>query len=434
MNDLGVRDRYDAIGRDRRDSPAVDREIESPVKHRLWARRRWGGRLFALGGFLLLAAGLSLGVWGKISQQEQVTATAEQARDFIPSVRVATVEASPATVSVTLPGTTAAFAAANIFARATGYIATRNVDIGDHVKAGELLAQLAVPELDDQISQNEATLNQLKSALTQAEANRRLRQVTWDRDQPLVEKGWVTRQQGDVDVQNLRAQEAGVAAAKHNVTAQENLVKQLYQNRDYASVVAPFDGVITQRNVDVGSLVQGPPTATSGTFMFEIMQEDVIRVSAYVPQDAAFGVAPGVGAVVRVPEIPDREFPGTVTRIADALQPGTRTLLTEIDIPNPDGALTPGIYCTIELHIPRKTSSLSVPADALIFNRNGMQVAVVSNGKAEIRKVNVKRDLGTRVEVDTGLKAGEQVILNPPVTLVDGSKVQLRPAAAAPDS
>jgi len=258
--------------------------------------------------------------------------------------------------------------------------------------------------------------------------------VTWDRDQPLVEKGWVTRQQGDVDVQNLRAQEAGVAAAKHNVTAQENLVKQLYQNRDYASVVAPFDGVITQRNVDVGSLVQGPPTATSGTFMFEIMQENVIRVSAYVPQDAAFGVAPGVGAVVRVPEIPDREFPGTVTRIADALQPGTRTLLTEIDIPNPDGALTPGIYCTIELHIPRKTSSLSVPADALIFNRNGMQVAVVSNGKAEIRKVNVKRDLGTRVEVDTGLKAGEQVILNPPVTLIDGSKVQLRPAAAAPDS
>ena len=434
MNDLDVRDRDDLIDRDRQGNPAVDREIKIPAKHRPPVRRRWGGRVFALGGFLLLAAGLSLGVWGQYSQQEQVTATAEQARDFVPSVRVATVEASPGTLSVTLPGTTAAFAAANIFARATGYIATRNVDIGDHVKAGELLAQLAVPELDDQISQNEATLNQLKSALTQAEANRRLRQVTWDRDQPLVEKGWVTRQQGDVDVQNLRAQEAGVAAAKHNVTAQENLVKQLYQNRDYASVVAPFDGVITQRNVDVGSLVQGPPTATSGTFMFEIMQENVIRVSAYVPQDAAFGVAPGVGAVVRVPEIPDREFPGTVTRIADALQPGTRTLLTEIDIPNPDGALTPGIYCTIELHIPRKTSSLSVPADALIFNRNGMQVAVVSNGKAEIRKVNVKRDLGTRVEVDTGLKAGEQVILNPPVTLVDGSKVQLRPAAAAPDS
>jgi RND family efflux transporter MFP subunit len=431
MNDLGVRDRYDAIGRDRRDSPAVDREIESPVKHRLWARRRWGGRLFALGGFLLLAAGLSLGVWGKISQQEQVTATAEQARDFIPSVRVATVEASPATVSVTLPGTTAAFAAANIFARATGYIAKRNVDIGDHVKAGDVLAQLAVPELDDQISQNEATLDQLKSALDQAEASQKLQQVTWDRDAPLVEKGWVTRQQGTVDVQNLKGQEAAVAAAKHNVTAQENLIKQLHQQRDYASVVAPFDGVITQRNVDVGSLVQG--NATSGTFMFEIMQEDVIRVMVFVPQDAAFGVAPGIEAILRVPELPDREFPGKVTRIADALQPGTRTLLTEIDIPNPDGALTPGIYCTIELRIPRRTPSLSVPADAIIFNRNGMQVAVVKNGKAEIRKVNVKRDLGTRVEVDSGIKAGEQVILNPPVSLADGSKVQPRPEAAAPD-
>ena len=431
MNDLGVRDRYDAIGRDRRDSPAVDREIESPVKHRLWARRRWGGRLFALGGFLLLAAGLSLGVWGKISQQEQVTATAEQARDFIPSVRVATVEASPATVSVTLPGTTAAFAAANIFARATGYIAKRNVDIGDHVEAGDVLAQLAVPELDDQISQNEATLDQLKSALDQAEASQKLQQVTWDRDAPLVEKGWVTRQQGTVDVQNLKGQEAAVAAAKHNVTAQENLIKQLHQQRDYASVVAPFDGVITQRNVDVGSLVQG--NATSGTFMFEIMQEDVIRVMVFVPQDAAFGVAPGIEAILRVPELPDRDFPGKVTRIADALQPGTRTLLTEIDIPNPDGALTPGIYCTIELRIPRRTPSLSVPADAIIFNRNGMQVAVVKNGKAEIRKVNVKRDLGTRVEVDSGIKAGEQVILNPPVSLADGSKVQPRPEAAAPD-
>ena len=348
-------------------------------------------------------------------------------RDFVPSVRVATVEASPATVSVTLPGTTAAFAAANIYARATGYIAKRNVDIGDRVKAGDLLAQLAVPELDDQISQNEATLDQLKSALQQAEANRELAQVTWDRDRPWSRKAGRPRSRATSTARTCKAREAAVAVAEANVTAQENLLKVLHQNRDYASVVAPFDGVITQRNVDVGSLVQG--NATSGTFMFEIMQEDVIRVWVYVPQDAAFGVAPGVDAVVRVPELPDREFPGKVTRIADALQPGTRTLLTEIDIPNPDGALTPGIYCTVELHIPRKTPSLSVPADAIIFNRNGMQVAVVNNGKAEIRKVKVTRDLGTRVEVDSGIKAGDQVILNPPVTLIDGSKVQARPEA-----
>jgi RND family efflux transporter MFP subunit len=202
-------------------------------------------------------------------------------------------------------------------------------------------------------------------------------------------------------------------------------------NLEFTQVIAPFDGVITQRNVDVGSLVQG--NTNTGTFLFEIMQQDVIRVFVYVPQDAAFGVAPGVDAVVRVPELPDREFPGTVTRIADALQSGTRTLLTEIDIQNPDGALPPGIYCTVELKIPHKTPSLSVPAEAIIFNRDGMQVAVVSNGRAEIRKVRVVRDLGTRVEVDSGINAGDQVILNPPVNLVDGSKVQPRPEATAAD-
>jgi RND family efflux transporter MFP subunit len=435
MNDLETHDRNDAkndhetdhVSDDRNDRPG-DRTMESRQLHRL--RRRRGGRVFALGGFALLAGGLSLGAFGQYSLQQQVMATALQERDFVPSVRVATIEASPDTLPVTLPGTTAAFAAASIYSRATGYIAQRNVDIGDRVKAGDLLAQLAVPELDDQISQNEATLNQLKSALDRAEASRKLAEVTWGRDEPLVKKGWVTPQQGDVDLQNLKSQEAAVAVAQHSVTAQESLVKQLRQNRDYASVVAPFDGVITQRNVDVGNLVQG--NAASGTFMFEIMQVDVIRVWVYVPQDAAFGVAPGIDAIVRVPELPDREFAGTVTRIADALQAGTRTLLTEIDIPNPDGALTSGTYCTAELHIPRKTPSLSVPADAIIFNRDGIQVAVVSDGKTEIRKVRVRRDLGTRVEVDSGIKAGDQLILNPPVTLVDGSKVQLRPEPAVP--
>jgi RND family efflux transporter MFP subunit len=391
-------------------------------------RRHRRGRLLAFGAFLLLAGGLSMGAWGSYARQQDLTATARQQRDFVPSLQVANVEASPGTLSISLPGTTAAFAAANIYARATGYIAERKVDIGDRVKAGDLLAQLAVPELDDQIAQNEATLNQLKSALDQADAGLKLAQVTWSRDEPLMNKGWVTQQQGTVDVQTVKSREAAVAVAQHNVTAQESVVKQLRQNRHYASVVAPFDGVITQRNVDVGALVQG--NATSGTFMFEIMQENVIRVRVYVPQDAAFGVSPGVEAIVRVPELPDREFTGTVTRIADALQPGSRTLLTEIDIPNPDGALTPGTYCSVELHIPRKSPSLSVPAEAIIFNGGGMQVAIVRDGKAEFHKVNVKRDLGTRVEVDTGVNAGDQVILNPPVNLVDGSRVDAHLASS----
>jgi len=430
MNDVDIRDRNDALDPNRQDSPAVHRDIEKPSRHRTPVRRRWGGRLFAFGGFLLLAGSLWLGAWGYYSRHQEVMATAERERDFVPSLHVATVEASPHIVSVSLPGTTAAFATANIFARATGYIAKRNVDIGDRVKAGDLLAQLAVPELDDQISQNEATLNQLKSALDQAEANRKLAQVTWGRDEPLVKKGWVTPQQGDVDFQTLKAREAAVGVAQHNVAAQENLVKMLRQNREYALVVAPFDGVITQRNVDVGSLVQG--NSDSGTFMFAIMQQIVIRVWVYVPQDAAFGVVPGIDAIVHVPELPDREFPGKVTRIADAQQSGTRTLLTEIDLPNPDGALRSGVYCMVELKIPRATPSFVVPAEAIIFNRDGLQVAVVHNGKAEIRKVRVRRDLGTWVEVNTGVKAGDQVIVSPPANLVEGSKVQPKPDEASP--
>src|SRR6202035_2069086 len=296
MNDLFRLNRNDAIDRNRQDGPPFLRETEKQPGHRTHVRCRLGGRLFAVGGFVLLAGGLTLGGWGNYSLKQEVMATAKQEHDLVPGFRVATVEANPATVSVTLPGTTAAFAAANIYARATGYIAKRNVDIGDRVKAGDLLAGLAVPELDHQISQNEATLDQLKSSLQQARANRDLAQVTWDRDSPLVQKGWVTPQQGDTDRLNLQSRAAAVAVAEANISSQENLLKVLQQNRDYASVVAPFDGVITQRNVDVGSLVQG--NAASGTFMFEIMQDNVIRVWVYVPQDSAFGVAPGIDAVI----------------------------------------------------------------------------------------------------------------------------------------
>jgi RND family efflux transporter MFP subunit len=156
-----------------------------------------------------------------------------------------------------------------------------------------------------------------------------------------------------------------------------------------------------------------------------------LRIQLYVPQDEAFGVTPGVDAIVRVPEIPGRDFPGTVTRIADALQPGTRTLLTEIDVPNPDHALTPGVYCTVELKIPRKTPSLIVPSDAIVFNSSGLTVAVVENGVARFHKITVARDFGTTVEVTAGVKDGDQVILNPAVNLSDGQKVKIRPGPPA---
>ena len=421
MNDTFVRDQHET-----QDSDPDGETVKSP-RPRSRARRRRGGRVVALTTFLLLTSGISLGASRHHAQQRQALATADEVRRFAPAVLVAPVEASTAFIPVTLPGTTAAFSAASIYARATGFISKRNVDIGDHVKQSELLAELAVPELDEQISQNEATLEQLKAAVQQAQATATLAQATWGRDKPLLRDGWVTGHQGDIDQQTVKADDAAVNVTEQNVAAQERLLKVLRQNRAYALVVAPFDGVITQRNVDVGALVQG--NANTGTFMFEIMRKDVIRVWVYVPQDAAFGVAPGVDAVVRVPELPDREFRGKVTRIADALQSGTRTLLTEIDIPNPDGALPPGIYCSVELKVPRKTPSFIIPAEAIIFTRGGLQAAVVKDGKVEIRNVRVTRDLGTQVQVDAGVSAGERVILNPPVTLIDGAKVEPRLAA-----
>lgn len=392
-------------------------------------RRGRAGTLFGVGILLLLIGGLAFGALRYSAQQRETIADTTQRESLVPSVRTATVKAGDATMLVSLPGTTSAFATADIFARASGYIVKRNVDIGDQVKQGELLAEISAPEIDHQIAQAQATLSQSEAALRQQQANADLASVTWGRDKPLVEKGWVTAQQGDVDRQNLQAQQAAVGVAQSNVAAQQAQIQVLQQAKDYLSVLAPFDGVVTRRNIDVGSLVQAD--ATSGTFMFTVMQTNVIRTQVYVPQDQAFGVAPGVEAVVRVPELPDRGFPGKVTRMADALDPLTRTLLTEIDVPNPDAALPSGVYCTVELHIPRKTPALTVPADAIIFDAQGVRVAAIENGVVRMRKVTIARDFGTTVEVTDGLKDGDQVVLNPSVNLADGSKVEAQPEQTA---
>jgi RND family efflux transporter MFP subunit len=390
------------------------------------------GKWLGIGALLALLAGLGLGAWGYREQHRQVTDAAVQHENYVPKLRVATIKPSDPTVVVTLPATTAAFAQANIFARASGYIDKRNVDIGDNVKAGELLAHITAPEIEHQIQQAQASIGQSQAALQQAQANAELANVTWGRDKPLVQQGWVTKQQGSVDEQTLQAQQAAVGVAQQNLAAQQAQLKVLQQQQDYQSVVAPFDGTITQRNIDVGSLVQAD--ATTGTFMFTIMQSNVIRTYVHVPQDAAFGLEPGVGAKVRVPEIPGREFPAKVTRVADALEPNTRTLLAEVDIPNPDGALSPGIYCAVELDILRKVPSLTVPADAVVFNADGLRVAVLENGTAHFQKIAVTRDLGTAVEVSEGVKPGDQVVLNPPVNLAEGEKVDVRPETPVPTS
>jgi RND family efflux transporter MFP subunit len=405
-------------------APSPDAVLPAP------APARSSGRLIlGLVVLLVLVGALAFGFWQHYTLHAEVIATADQRRDFVPSVRTAAIRASDPVRSATWPGTTEAFAQANLYARASGYISKRTVDIGSPVKAGDLLVEIAAPEIDHQIAQAEGTLTQLRANLQQAQANRDLAQVTWDRASKLVRQGWTTEQQGDTDRLTLKARDAGVAVASANIIAQEAQLRVLNQQKSYLSVVAPFDGVITQRNIDVGSLVQAD--AASGTFLFQLMHSDVIRIQLYVPQDDALGVTPGTAAVARVPEMPGREFPGKVTRIADALQPGSRTLLTEIDVPNPDRALSPGLYCLVELKIPRKSPSLIVPSEAIIFNREGLSVAVVEDGVAHIRKINLVRDLGTSVEVNAGVSSGEQVILSPQVDMTDGRKVAIRTPAPA---
>jgi RND family efflux transporter MFP subunit len=407
-------------------TPPLHSDVAAPPADH---RSRLGRRLLGFGALLLLAAGLAIGVQQHYRQHLEVAAAAEEQRDFVPRVRVAPVQASPDIHKVVLPATTTAFEAANIFARASGYVVQRNVDIGSRVKAGDLLAVISAPELDHQIAQAQATLAQNEATLRQTEANRELAAHNWGRDAVLVRQGWATQQQGDTDRLNLAAQTQAADANAATIKAQQAQIEVLQQQKAYQRVVAPFDGVITQRNIDVGSLVQAD--AASGTFMFAIAHGDIMRIQLFVPQEAAVGVKPGVTAIVRVAEIPGHPFPGQVTRIADALDPGTRTLLTEIDVPNADGELSPGMYSTVELQIPRKAPSLTVPDAAVVFDAQGVYVFLVENGVARQHQITEIRDLGTEMEVSEGVKAGDLAVVNPPVDLEDGKKVKIRTGDAA---
>ena len=390
-------------------------------------RGRFRGGLMSAGLLVLLLATIAGGVWRHYREYRDIQTISKQWHDFAPAVHVATARASPPVWSVSLPATTSPFASANMYARASGYIAERDVDIGSRVKAGDPLAVITAPELDHQISQVKASLAQAKASHRQTEAKRELARLTWGRDSVLVRQGWVTEEQGDTDRLNYAALQQATQADGDAIKSQQGQLKVLREQKAYQQVLAPFDGVVTARNIDVGSLVQAD--ATSGTDMFTVTQSDVMRIQLFVPQDAAIGVKSRIDAVVRVPELPGRTFAGKVTRTADALDPATRTLLTEIDIRNPDGTLRPGIYCTVELKVPRVAPSLIVPASAIVFDDDGLHVLVVENGVTHLRKVNETRDLGTEVEIDDGVEAGDQVVLDPPIDLGEGSKVSIRTAA-----
>jgi RND family efflux transporter MFP subunit len=407
-------------------SPSQSPDHDNPrpplsTPHRKAHRRRpWS---LGIGILLLFLGALVQGVWRHHTQHLQVISFAEQQANFVPQVRVEKVVQRSGKVQVTLPGTTLAFEQADIYARASGYVLKRFVDIGDHVKAGQLLAEITAPEVEDQVAQYQNSLAQAVATQLQNDAQRKSTQVTSARSTILARDGWDTQEQGDVDRYNFQAQQHATDASQFGAAAMQAQLKYENQQKIYQKVIAPFDGVITNRNIDIGSLITAD--TTGGTAMFSMVHSDVIRVWVYVPQDDAFGVKPGVDATVRVPDMPNLTFHGKVTRIADALQPGTRTLLTEVDVANPNGALQPGVYCTVELDIPRTSPALIVPASAIIFNQNGMQVAVAKNGRAYLHQIAITTDYGTEVEVNAGVQSGNQVILQPPVNLASGDKVRI---------
>jgi RND family efflux transporter MFP subunit len=394
---------------------------ETPVNPALERRRRRTAWLLGLGALAVLGGLVVAGALGHAARRAETIATLDAERAAVPMVRTAVVEPVDTPRQIELPGTMQAFDSATLYARATGYISKRNVDIGSHVHAGDVLAVISAPDLDQQLAQARGQLAQMQATLVQAVANMDLARATNERTSRLVQEGWSSAQQGDTDRLTLASRAAAVAVARANLVAQQAQVDRLHQLTDFERVIAPFNGIITSRHVDVGSLVSAD--ATSGTPLFSIARTDVLRVQIYVPQEEFFGLKDGDSAEVTVPELPGRMFHGTVARNAAALQQQTRTLLTEVDVNNVDGTLTAGLYGVVRLQEPRPQPVVFIPSEAVIFDKDGLSAAVYEDGRARLRHLDLEADDGAQIEVRAGLQRGDRLILDPPIGLTDGMRV-----------
>jgi HlyD family secretion protein len=394
--------------------------------------------LYFLVAVVVLGA-LAWGAYGRWQQREAAIETQQAIAEFVPEVRVAVAMAQDGPSILTLPGTVLPFDQARIFARATGYVAERHVDIGSRVAKGDLLLRIAAPDLDHQLSEAEARLVQMEGALEQARAaveqahsDATLADVTNSRTLRLATQGWESKQNADNTRLGLASKlaavnnaEAGVRVAEASIRAQEATVRRLKQLTQFERVEAPFQGVITARNVDNGDLVKADDNSI-GTPLFTIQRDDIVRVQVNVPQSGAVGLQDGLAAEVRVPELPGRTFEGKVSRNSVALDAASRTMLAEVDVPNPDGALRPGFYVDVQFGIPRPVPTVLIPAEALLFNADGLRVASVDDaGRVHLHKVTVYRDYGTKLELREGLKGGERVALSPPADIAEGQKVKV---------
>jgi RND family efflux transporter MFP subunit len=368
---------------------------------------------------------------------------AKQAEESLPRAEVIEVGRSASKSEIQLPGNIQASTEAPILARADGYIKRRLVDIGDRVRAGQPLAEIEAPELDQQLRQAQANLQQARAALDQAnanyeqgKANLELARVTARRWANLSAQGVVSKQENDqyqaqyqAQQANVTALEKAIAAQRSNIAAAEANVARLNDVQSYRVVKAPFDGVITLRNVDAGALVNA-----GNTLLFRVAQTNSLRLYVNVPEANTASVHPGQMATLSVASLPGRHFTGNVARSTGALDPSTRTLLMEIDVPNPDGALLPGMYATVDLSSPRANAPLLIPGDALVVRGEGTLVAVVgADHKVHMQKIVVGRDYGDRLEVIGGLVDGSLIIPNPGELAREGVEVDPVPVAGKSD-
>ncbi len=369
-------------------------------------RKTW---LVVTVALILVVALLGSGIWSRVKARTALNA--ETAQVALPSVSVVSPKQTGPADEIILPGNVQPFISSPIYARTNGYLKKWYVDIGAPVKKGHLLAVIDTPEVDQQLEQSLSNLNTAKANLT-------LAAITKNRYQGLLGKNAVAQQDVDNAVGTYNANKAIVQANQANV-------KQLQALKSFQKIYAPFDGVVTARNTDIGDLINSGSSAGVKTDLFHIAQPGKLRVYVNVPEEYSQGIKAGMIADLSLAEFPGRKFQGNLVRTAQAINMTTRTLLVEIDVDNPTGTLLTGSYAEVHLKVPTKASTLLLPVNTLLFRTEGLRVGVVKDGKVMLAEVTPGHDFGNQVEIVSGLKPDDKVIINPPDSIVSGQRVQI---------
>src|SRR5579862_74246 len=358
------------------------------------------------------------GIWSRVRANAQLRTETSQVA--LTAVSVVSPQRTTPAQEIILPGNVQPYITSPIYSRTNGYLKKWYVDIGAHVKTGQLLAEIETPEVDQQLEQSLSNLNTAKANLALAE-------ITKNRYEGLLKSHAVAQQDVDNADGNYNANTAIVEAAQANV-------KQLQALQSFEKIYAPFDGVVTARNTDIGDLINSGSNSGVKTDLFHIAQPGVLRVYVNVPEEYSQGVKAGMTADLALAEFPGRRFQGKLVRTADAINVTTRTLLIEIDVDNPTGTLLTGSYAEVHLKVPTAASTFLLPVNTLIFRSEGLQVGIVKDGKVVLTPVTPGHDFGNQIEIVAGLRAGDQVIINPPDSVVSGQQVQTVQATLPGDS